>query len=226
MGYYKDRNTNEILINETAADIVREIFQKFIDGYGLTTIARNLNKREIKSPEYFSHRRISSQRTALCKKFLWARTSVKRILENEIYTGTLVNHKTLHLKFIKQKVLFLNQNSTNMKIFCLQLLISRLLHRHRNYLKVVKSQTSGQAREERFIVIVDLLNALNAERYWLLNAGNGEIQNGLNTLATATTDTVRNTALRTESMNRSLMNWFMMKWKHWWQESLPRVRIW
>ena len=103
MGYYKDRNTNEILINETAADIVREIFQKYIDGYGLTTIARNLNKRGIKSSEYFSHRRISSQRTALCKKFLWAQTSVKRILENEIYTGTLVNHKTITSKIYKTK---------------------------------------------------------------------------------------------------------------------------
>ncbi len=39
MRYYKDRNTNEILIDETAADIVREIFQKYINGYGLTTIA-------------------------------------------------------------------------------------------------------------------------------------------------------------------------------------------
>ncbi len=103
MGYYKDRNTNEILIDEVAADIVREIFQKYIEGYGLTTIARNLNKRGIKSPEYFSHRRISSQRTTLCKKFLWAQTSVKRILENEIYMGTLVNHKTVTSKIYKTK---------------------------------------------------------------------------------------------------------------------------
>lgn len=34
MGYYK----------------VREIFQKYINGYGLTTIAQSLNKRGIKSP--------------------------------------------------------------------------------------------------------------------------------------------------------------------------------
>lgn len=103
MSYFKDRNTNEILIDDVAADIVREIFQKYIEGYGLSTIARNLNKRGIKSPEYFSHRRISSQRTALCKKFLWAQTSVKRILENEIYMGTLVNHKTVTSEIYKTK---------------------------------------------------------------------------------------------------------------------------
>ena len=103
MGYYKDRNTNGILIDEVAADIVREIFQKYLEGYGISAIAKQLNARGIKSPEYFSHRRISSTRTKLCKKFLWVQTSVKRILENEIYTGTLVNHKTVTSKIYKTK---------------------------------------------------------------------------------------------------------------------------
>ena len=103
MGYYKDRNTNEILIDEAAADIVREIFQKYLEGYGISAIAKQLNARGIKSPEYFSHRKISSTRTKLCKKFLWVQTSVKRILENEIYTGTLVNHKTITSKIYKTK---------------------------------------------------------------------------------------------------------------------------
>lgn len=103
MGYYKDKNTDEVLIDEVAADIVREIFQKYLAGFGLSTIARNLNKRGIKSPEYFSHRKIGAQRTEMCKKFLWAQTTVKRILENEIYTGTLVNHKTVTSKIYKTK---------------------------------------------------------------------------------------------------------------------------
>ncbi len=103
MGYYKDKNTDEVLIDEVAADIVREIFQKYLAGFGLSTIARNLNKRGIKSPEYFSHRKIGTQRTEMCKKFLWAQTTVKRILENEIYTGTLVNHKTVTSKIYKTK---------------------------------------------------------------------------------------------------------------------------
>ena len=103
MGYYKDKNTDEILIDEVAADIVREIFQKYLEGFGLSTIARSLNKRGIKSPEYFSHRKIGAQRTEMCKKFLWAQTTVKRILENEIYTGTLVNHKTVTSKIYKTK---------------------------------------------------------------------------------------------------------------------------
>ncbi len=50
MGYYKDRDTNEILIDEAAADIVREIFQKYLEGYGISAIAKQLNARGIKSP--------------------------------------------------------------------------------------------------------------------------------------------------------------------------------
>lgn len=103
MGYYKDKNTDEVLIDEVAADIVREIFQKYLTGFGLSTIARNLNKRGIKSPEYFSHRKIGAQRTEMCKKFLWAQTTVKRILENEIYTGILVNNKMVTSKIYKTK---------------------------------------------------------------------------------------------------------------------------
>lgn len=42
MGYYKDKNTDEVLIDEVAADIVREIFQKYLTGFGLSTIARDI----------------------------------------------------------------------------------------------------------------------------------------------------------------------------------------
>ena len=58
MGYYKDKNTGEVLVDETAAAIVREIFEKFFEGYGLSTIAKEFNRRGIKSPEYFSHRKV------------------------------------------------------------------------------------------------------------------------------------------------------------------------
>ncbi len=37
----------------------------------------------------------------MCKKFLWVQTTVKRIIQNEAYTGTLVNHKTVTSKIYK-----------------------------------------------------------------------------------------------------------------------------
>ena len=101
MGYYKDKFTGEILVDETAAAIVKEIFEKFFEGYGLSTIAKEFNRRGIKSPEYFSHRKVGAQRTQMCKKFLWVQTTVKRIIQNEANTGTLVNHKTVTSKIYK-----------------------------------------------------------------------------------------------------------------------------
>lgn len=91
------------MVDEIAADIVREVYKMFLDGYGLSAIAKIMNKREVKSPEYFSHRKIGAQRTEMCKKYLWAQTTVKRLLSNEIYTGTLVNHKTVTSKIYKTK---------------------------------------------------------------------------------------------------------------------------
>ncbi len=69
MGYYKDKKTGEVLVDETAAAIVREIFEKFFEGYRLSTIAKEFNRRGIKSPEYFLHRKVGAQRTQMCKKF-------------------------------------------------------------------------------------------------------------------------------------------------------------
>lgn len=53
MGYYKDRNTNKVCIDEEAADIIREIFSLYIHGYGMTAIAKQLNARGIRSPEFY-----------------------------------------------------------------------------------------------------------------------------------------------------------------------------
>ena len=103
MGYYKDKNTDEVKIDEPAADIVREVFSLYLNGHGLAAIAKIMNQRGIKSPEYFSHRKIGAQRTEMCKKFLWVQTTVKRLIQNEIYTGTLVNHKTVTSKIYKTK---------------------------------------------------------------------------------------------------------------------------
>lgn len=51
LGYYLDRNTNEVKIDEETAWIVREVFRLYVDGYGLTTIAKKMNADGIRSPK-------------------------------------------------------------------------------------------------------------------------------------------------------------------------------
>ena len=95
-GYMKDPNDhNKLVIDEEAADIVRYIFDKFISGYSMIGIARDLNGKGILNPsEYKKSKGLNyrhSHNAMECK--LWCDTTVRRILTNEIYIGNLVQKK-------------------------------------------------------------------------------------------------------------------------------------
>ena len=50
LGYFKDKNTRQVVIVEEHAEIVRKIFNLYVSGYGLKAIAKILNEEGIKSP--------------------------------------------------------------------------------------------------------------------------------------------------------------------------------
>ncbi len=97
MGYFKDKNTGEIVIVEEAAEIVRQIFNWYVNGYGLKAISKMLNEKGMKTPAYYQHKllnkRQGNNKPEITFRYLWENNAVKRILQNEFYTGTLVNHK-------------------------------------------------------------------------------------------------------------------------------------
>ena len=98
LGYFKDKNTDEVVIIEEEAEIVRRIYDLYLQGYGLKSIADKLNSEGVKSPLYYQTTKLKKKpmRTApkITKRFLWNGTTVKRVLTNEFYKGTLVCHKT------------------------------------------------------------------------------------------------------------------------------------
>ena len=98
MGYFKDKNTKEIIIMEEPANIVRRIFQMYLDGYGLKAIANQLNSEGIKTPSYYQQKYIGKgipyTKPEITSRYLWEGTAVKRILQNEFYTGTVVCHQS------------------------------------------------------------------------------------------------------------------------------------
>lgn len=98
LGYFKDKNTNEIVIVEEEAEIVRKIFDLYLLGYGLKAIAKKLNDEGIKSPQYYQNKmynkKLSSNKPEITGRYLWVNTTVKRILQNEFYIGTVTCHKT------------------------------------------------------------------------------------------------------------------------------------
>lgn len=118
LGYYLDRNTNEVKIDEETAWIVREVFQLYIDGYGLTTIAKKMNADGIRSPDYYFNRKLADWKPDISKKYLCVQTAVKRILTNELYIGTMVNHKTVTSKIYKTKTFIPQEEQYRHENFC------------------------------------------------------------------------------------------------------------
>ena len=110
MGYYKDKNTNEIIIMEEPANIIKEIYMMYLDGYGFKAIAEKLNKDGKKSPSYYqklyNNKKQGYNKPSITFKYLWEATAVKRVLINEFYTGTLICHleESNKVKKIRRKV--------------------------------------------------------------------------------------------------------------------------
>ena len=102
LGYFKDKNTGEVKVVEKHAEIVRRIFNMYLEGYGFSAIARILNEEGIKSPAYYQKKLLGKNlgynKPKIGFKYLWDNTGVKRILVNDFYIGTLTCHKTYNNK--------------------------------------------------------------------------------------------------------------------------------
>lgn len=97
-GCFKDKNTRQVVIVEEAADTVRLIFKLYLDGYGFKQIAKKLNADGVHTPAYYQQtllgKNVPHTWPQISKQQLWISTTIKRILENEFYAGTLICHKT------------------------------------------------------------------------------------------------------------------------------------
>lgn len=106
-GYKKDEaDKNKLVVDTYAAGIVKEIFHLKLSGMSQTAIANHLNAQGVLSPMEYKHSlginiQDNFKRHELAE---WSAMSVKRILENEVYVGTLIqgrhttpNHKVKKL---------------------------------------------------------------------------------------------------------------------------------
>lgn len=105
-GYQKDpANKNHIIIDPEAAEVVRQIFQWSLEGYGKQNIAYMLNEQGIPSPaRYKAERGWSCNHPAKNDDGLWNKTTIWRILHNEMYTGTMIQGRRKKVSY-KSKVL-------------------------------------------------------------------------------------------------------------------------
>lgn len=105
-GYLKDlKDKNHLIVDEYAAEIVQLIFNLKLDGFSALAIAEELNKMGVLPPmEYkrmLGYNYNSGFRTSTTPS--WGAKSVIRILENELYTGVMVQGKNQKINYkVKQ----------------------------------------------------------------------------------------------------------------------------
>lgn len=95
-GYKKDpANKNKLLVDEYAAQVVEMIFRLRLQGISNSKIADKLNDMGVLSP--MEYKRSQGQRYEsgfrANEKALWNAVPIYRILTNEVYIGTLTQHK-------------------------------------------------------------------------------------------------------------------------------------
>lgn len=95
-GYGKNpENPYELLILPEEAKVVRHIFELSLAGQNLTQICRTLNDEAVLTPLEFKNLRKSQRRKELLQeRKYWQPGTVRAILTNENYVGSMVWHKS------------------------------------------------------------------------------------------------------------------------------------
>ena len=94
-GYIKDPNDkNALVIDEEAAEVVRDIFTKFLDGMSKNAIVHYLNEHGVLSPAAYKRERLGLkyQNPSIdpAKRPLWGAVTITSILKNRMYCGDMV----------------------------------------------------------------------------------------------------------------------------------------
>lgn len=87
-GYNYNLETKEITINEDEAEVVKYMFERYVEGVGSSTIAKELTTKGIKTPK---------------GGIKWCESTVRGILKNEKYIGDVLMGKTFTIDPISHK---------------------------------------------------------------------------------------------------------------------------
>lgn len=88
LGYDKDPNTKELVINPAEARVVRFIFRAFLEGFSIPEIGKKLRNAHIPTGS---------------GKYDWPTESIRYMLSNERYMGHAVLQKTVTKDFLSHK---------------------------------------------------------------------------------------------------------------------------
>jgi site-specific DNA recombinase len=112
-GYIKNpEDKNLLIIDEEAAQVVKMIFSLYLQGNGTQHIAYILNEKGIPNPTKYKELQGLKYKNSSDKNQLglWNKTTVKRILKNQMYLGNMVQRKYQKVSYKSKKTINLKQN--------------------------------------------------------------------------------------------------------------------
>ena len=112
-GYKKDpENNNRLIVDENAAEVVRCIFKWFIGGMSKRGIAQKLNLQGEPNPEAYKKKQGLKYQNPNSRKNdgLWSACTVSRILQNEVYIGTMVQGRNRVISYKVHKQVAVPEN--------------------------------------------------------------------------------------------------------------------
>ena len=105
-GYVKsEKNKNKLVPDLGVAGIVQEIFAKKLAGVSANCIAKELNARGVLSPAEYKKQQGQNFKTNFqgAKQSQWSAKTVIRILQDEVYIGTVVQGKRAKVSYKVKK---------------------------------------------------------------------------------------------------------------------------
>lgn len=105
-GYIKDpKNKNHLIVDEEAAEVVRYIFKLYIQGLGVTSIARRLNAEGIPNASHYKKSKGQPYQKSHGEDFtpIWKHYAISRMISNEIYIGNMVQGRVENISFKSNK---------------------------------------------------------------------------------------------------------------------------
>lgn len=107
-GYMRDpKDKGHLIIDPNTAQYVKLIFELRSNDIGISEIATRLTKLRAPTPSSYKNKIIS---TITKEEYVWSIHSVKKILENKMYTGDMVQHTQTKISYKSKKKIKLDQS--------------------------------------------------------------------------------------------------------------------
>lgn len=149
-GYKKsDRDKNQLVIDEDAAETVRDIFKMYLQGMSIYKIAKYLNEVGILTPLEYKKSLGSKFYTGFKRNedSKWTHITVVRILKNCVYTGDLVQGKETTPNYKVKKKITKEKNLWNCVENAHEPIVT--IENYNNVQRLLKNDTRTSTKEEK-----------------------------------------------------------------------------